>query len=481
MQQLISWFWRKMSALKQMTDGSSVRVFTLILCGVGTAVWLTLSPCARVQANNVSDFTSEYPYVLWCPEYQLLALSKSVPSTQFINNSNYGYLYDPYNNAKVQIGARYYHFLGSDHGYGNTVILHYIPDLDTWDLSLPFQAESKSGDDILIGYESTYTYSSSDLEKKTVYTNGWSPAQINGYHTFIVNTSLPSNIPDINIGMPDISLEINNILNSSTTTSTQAENIQSIVNIAMDQYNQGNISSNDMQNVIDTLSSSLDSLSAQSGNTLSDQIAINNAQNAVQIAQDKVISQGLIDEIKSLFQLSETLSSEFISITELEQFIRESYIDPYMNGTYTKNGVLIGGENEFLPGLITLKSSAISALYGVASTEADYEYIAQMSSLIDKSIDIINNAGDVNKDVADKLESSDNEELEYLDSAISETTKDIDGLKSDLDNVISNSQANQVKTGILQPILNNKLIKSLLPIAALFMVLAVTLGVRYRL
>lgn len=138
---------------------------------------------------------------------------------------------------------------------------------------------------------------------------------------------------------------------------------------------------------------------------------------------------------------------------------------------------MLGGENESLPGLITLKSNAISELYGMASTQADYEYIEQISSLIDKSIDIINNAGDVNRDVADNLESSDAIEMDYLDDLTAETSASIQDI-SPL-NEFTYQERNATRN-ILDIIWSNRFVKDLLVICGCFMVVCVVLGIRYK-
>ena len=124
------------------------------------ALWLTLSPSVRVQASDI-DLQSVYPYWLWYPAEQVLALAKTQPKESLLNDSNYPSITDPYTGANEKCSARYYYFIGTPNSLDNCIVLRYMSDLDTWDISLPFTAYvSPTRYQIMYGFQDTSAASS---------------------------------------------------------------------------------------------------------------------------------------------------------------------------------------------------------------------------------------------------------------------------------------------------------------------------------
>lgn len=85
---------------------------------------------------------------------------------------------------------------------------------------------------------------------------------------------------------------------------------------------------------------------------------------------------------------------------------------------------------------------------------------------------------DIQSDVAQKVQTSDQAEIDYLESLISETEASISDLSPS-----QNFTAEQISTAseIVEGIWENPIVKKIIPVAACFMVICVALGVKYRL
>lgn len=85
---------------------------------------------------------------------------------------------------------------------------------------------------------------------------------------------------------------------------------------------------------------------------------------------------------------------------------------------------------------------------------------------------------DIKENISDEAQTSDQQEIDYLQTLMSETTKQISEL-SPSDNFTQEqiSTANEIVTGVWE----NPIIKKIIPLAACFMVICVALGIRYKL
>lgn len=427
----------------------------------------------RTLAAESDEILSEYPYWIWYPAEQTLTVSKSTFKKTKANESNGIIFRAPGADADIETTTFYYYYITPIEP-DVTVVLRYYTNLGIWQAEMPWELETDDGwIECPIGYQ--HQYSTSTLAVQ-IYTNGHTIATGSGSgitNSWSINGSLPSDMPDVTIGMGDINATINDTLNATTSATTQAGTIQSTVNTKLDQYEQGQITSNQMQSVIDTANTQLDDLASQSGNTLSDQIAINNAQNAVQIAQDKVLSQDLINSINNLFKVS---FIDPIPIATLAEEFKTIYIDNYINGIYTKEDVLVNGlPGGSMPSLLAIKAQLQDAFIAECKTQADFEYLNQMMSTVDNCIDIINSAGDVDKEIAESASNSMESEKEYVESLLSETNQSLSDLTPELNDFDSIMALEYVGM-----IWDNEFFKRVLPWCGIMMLICLVLGVKYK-
>lgn len=88
------------------------------------------------------------------------------------------------------------------------------------------------------------------------------------------------------------------------------------------------------------------------------------------------------------------------------------------------------------------------------------------------------NERDIDSTVSSKVQQSDQEEIDYLESLIAETEKTISELSPSKE---FTPQQISTASEIVEGVWENPIIKKLIPVAACFMVVCVVLGVKYRL
>lgn len=444
----------------------------------------------KTLAAESDDILAQYPYWIWYPAEQTLTISKSTFEKTKANESNGIIFRAPGADADIETTTFYYYYITPTEP-DVTVVLRYYENLGVWQAEMPWELETDDGwIECPIGYQ--HQYSTSKLAVP-IYTNGHTIATGSGTgitNSWSVNGSLPSDMPDVTIGMGDINATINDALNATTSTTAQAGAIQSTVNSNLDSLENGLITSAEMQQIIDTANTELNNLASQEGNTLADQIAINNAQNSTQIAQDRVNTLETLDLIAQLFVLDNTVFNNWQDLlNEIIQYT-DNTVNHYNNGYITKNTALRndgysveGGLYEGL-GLSFILNTLENVLSNPQEFKGDNYYTdAERNSInaaiayVQSQIDIVNSAGDVDKEKADAFESSESEELEYLDELTSETTAKISDISP-------KEEFTEEELGAASNIMNiiweNKLVKQLLVICGCFMVVCVVLGIRYK-
>lgn len=88
------------------------------------------------------------------------------------------------------------------------------------------------------------------------------------------------------------------------------------------------------------------------------------------------------------------------------------------------------------------------------------------------------NERDIDSSVSTKVQQSDQEEIDYLESLIAETEKTISELSPSKE---FTSEQISTASEIVEGVWENPIIKKIIPVAACFMVVCVVLGVKYRL
>lgn len=251
---------------------------------------------------------------------------------------------------------------------------------------------------------------------------------------------------------------VEELINESLNTTTEAgQQANTIINNTTNQYNLYLSGSTSKETMLQNIERNIDTLSELTPSTLLDAMSINNGLTYNQTIQDKLLNTtssniasqitGKINQANQTFQsYSEGSTTQTEAVTQINQYITQ------------------------LTNLITAETPT-----------ADIEAINTAINTINGIKDSVTSHSDLDNSVSESAQQSDQEELEYLENIEAETTDSIDTLKSKVDNSINETQANQVKNNVIAPILQNTLIVKVLPIAALFMVLAVTLGFKYRL
>lgn len=413
----------------------------------------------KVFAETPEDLENRYPYQYWIPDAQCLILSKVILDGDDLSASNGIQIKNPTTGAWVTTSTTtYYTLYTTTYSNGDFLRLYYN-DVTGWEAWLPDMVRRATTNTTI--YYSAY---GSGTLPSAVFTNGTSiPAPFTSG-----GTSLPSNIPPFD----NVQEAINNALNASTGTTTQANQIQSTVNTNLDSYKNGDITSSEMQDVINTAVSDLENLNQNSTNTLADQIAINNALTATQTAQDQVLSNDLIESLNDKFKwgLSENISAS--QLTSAIEYVLSSIYNSYLNGETTKQNA-ISEIMEYQYSIVNVKTEILDS--GGIWTEANEAVLDDLRELTKQYQDNINNSGDVDPDIAESANASMESEMQFVDSLISETTASLEDLTPSLDD--SDSEKALQWIGLLW---DNEFFKMVLPWCAIAMLVCLVLGVRYR-
>lgn len=418
---------------------------------------------SKTFAETPEDLESRYPYQYWIPEDNCLILSKLILDGDTLSAGNGVLIKNPTTGAWVTTATTtYYSLYTTTYSTGDFLRLYYN-DVTGWEAWLPDQVRRTSTNWTI--YYSAY---GSGTLPAAVYTNGVSlpsPFTSGG-------STLPSDIPPFD----NVEEAINNALNATTGTTTQANQIQSTVNTNLDSYKAGDITSSEMQDVINTAVSDLETLNQNSTNTLADQIAINNALTAAQTAQDQVLSSELIEAINEKYQWNLVVEDP-ITASEVVQLFSEmsnNFYNQYINGSINKDQA-ISYLKEQQDGLNIIK--AIHIDQGLPWTSANESVMQGVTEILQQTQNNINNSGDVDPSIADSFESSESEEIELLNEML--------GVMQDqeTDSIMQNQQVKEDLGQVsnwLEPIWDNKFFTLLIGSVSLLASIAVILDMRYK-
>lgn len=302
-------------------------------------------------------------------------------------------------------------------------------------------------------------------------------------------TTVPADFPDLDLTTAEelelqFQQEIQQLkeeLNATTATSAEANRMLSVITEKTQQYENGEIKNYELQNAIDLTSGYLDELSQNSTNTIADNIAINNAQNAVMLAQEKLngvkidsrINQILV-EYKNQHELSEVWSLiEFPSNMD----------ELYLWSLELTNGIIGGLEENIIS--TTQASEQLLALNNVANsilmldgiTEKDISLINSLQNTAKTNLLMINNMADVDIDLSTKSEQADQEELELLNEMIS--VMQDQSIENKFQDQQFNDNAWQINK-LMDTVLNNKFFNYLIGTSGVIIIACILLHTRYR-
>lgn len=412
------------------------------------AVGLIPLVSTTVNADIVSDYTYKYYVKDKLGNYHLLLSDAKfqVSTTSSTPESDKYYLYDLNNGDWSVVTAGGISSVVVNKPFPSALILTYTGA--SWESYLPMWEPYTSSQGMYHFFEYSFidTYS----------------------------TSKPSGFPTVSLGLTKndvqsmINTSINTSLNKTTGITTSAKEIQTEATNAYVDYSNGTLTLAELQATINDLASQLEDLNNSNSATLADKIAVNNAITQTQLVQDAANKDAIIAEMEADLTVSSSVSATITGkINQANQVFTE-----YSQGSTTQSEA-VTQINQYI--------TQLTQLITPQTPTADINAINAAINTINGIKDSVTTHSDLNNDVSESAQLSDQEELEYLEDIEAETTDNIDSLKSKVDTSINESQANEVKDNVITPILQNTLLAKILPIAGLFMVLAVTLGFRYRL
>ena len=423
-----------------------------------------LNATTRILASDITDLESDFPYMYWIAEEDLLIVSKRPLSGRTLD-SNYGILIrNIVNNSWIQTETFQYYILQiSGYSIGDCYKLYYN-DVTGW--------EARQPDDIRQELTTTTIYTAaygSTTLSRTIYTNGISlPSPWNS-----AGNTLPSGIPSLD----SVDDAINAALNSTTWVSAEANDMISNLQNQQDRYENGQLSKEQFETLINVYNETFLDLSDNPSNTIADQIAVNNGLTAIQTAQDKLISDQTIQAITNIldaYNIQHTITQQDNGFTpEVLSALCTQYLSEfsmkYLEGLIPYD-IAVGGYIEMINVFTPM-------LANPDFTEADKYVLSGVIDFANQQLDFINSAGDMDKDIANSAESSNVVEKDYLDSLTDETTASIQDLSPK--DSFSDAEMGTAQE-VLSIIWDNKLVKRLLVICGCFMVVCVVLGIRYK-
>lgn len=353
----------------------------------------------------------------------------------------------------------YFYYIGAVTS-GNILELVYNTALSQWQTNAIHTAVELDNKVWIFGSSTNYynrqvvwlhsdLYSNSIYQKYSIVIN----SPLNTYEQGMF-TSYSNDLTQLPQGLTEDAIReiINEQLNSSTESGQAA---QTIINETTNNYNlylTGDITSAQMQSYV---IENLDTLSELTPSTLLDAMQINNAMTYNQSIQDQLLNNASSDCASAV---SDIWHQAYVAYWNFQE------------GNLTQEQVQ-EAMHYYIRDLVNLYKD------GTYTTTADLQLIQSTINAVQGYIDSIANYSELDPDVSDKSQASDQAELDYLDDLTAETTATVEQIAPS-----KNFTASQ--TGEMQEVLNliweNEFVKRLLPMCAGFMVLCVVLGIRYK-
>lgn len=390
-----------------------------------------------VKAADLSDITDTYPYIYWLPDYKSLIVSNTVLGGYTIEDSNGILLRNLDENVYEQTQTFTAYLLTiSNYQQGDCYTLVYN-EVTGWEARQPVMVRKRS-------VATVYTTPMVTLYSgERVYTNGQSvPSPYSS-----AGTTLPDDIPPLN----NIEDAINDALNATTSVTTQAVTINQNINNTYNTYQSGGITEAEFNAQMDEYRTQLEALANDSGATLADQMAINNALTNLDITINQQVNNA---------------NSELLNRLDTYRGMLYGYVDQYRNGTLEQATAI-----KQIYNLI----NTIQQLQEEYNTTADINAINVTINYGNSCIDSIANNSDLNKEVSESANASMESEMQYVDSLLSETSQSL----SDLTPSLSGEDTTKAMSWISM-IWDNKFIKMILPWCAIAMLICLVLGVKYK-
>lgn len=412
------------------------------------AVWLTMLPSARITASNVADLESDYPYIYWIRDYNTLVVSKkALTGTTFGSSTStttsikvMPYPYQTWFESTTKDVL--YAMTISGYSRGDAFSLIYNP-ITGWEAEYPSYIASNA----LGATPTSYTVAVYIAETQNRYTYSNGVTIPSGFYN--AGSSLPDDIPDIE----NINDAINNALNATTNVTTQAVTINNNINNTYNTYQSGGITEAEFNAAMDEYREQLESLSNNSGATLADQMAVNNALTNLDITINQQVNN---------------ISPDLSTIIERIRAEISGYYNTYTAGNLPQETAINNIKKSINDGIKDTNSF---------TSTADRTAINGVIEYANQLINSITSYSDLDRNVSNAAESSDQAEKDYLNDLKSETSASIQDISPK--NEFTDSELGAA-SNIMQIIWDNQFVKSLLVICGCFMVVCVVLGVKYK-
>lgn len=307
-------------------------------------------------------------------------------------------------------------------------------------------------------YSGTGTITNGKISDYTVYTNSeWTQEEISKVKSYSKDLK---NVIGEGLTEEKILEIVNSSINATTNTYNEATSIYNTITNNYTLYKEGKLDKETLQaNLIQAINQ-LNELNNNTGNTLADLMAINNALTYAQTIQQELL-------LKPSTSVTTSVQTILQAVSNLVQ--------QYQAGTVTQAQAM-----QELRGY----AYQLAQLIQTDTTISDIEVINTGTNVVNNFIEIISNNSELKKEVSDLSQKSDKDELDFIESI--ETDKSVEDLapsKIYLQGQVSTTDSNGGETiqDLFKAVWDNALVKILVPIFAGFSVVAVVLGRKYKL
>ena len=426
--------------MKLITVNSTIRKTVKIILSI-SIIALLVGLCQRefitVDATDISEIEEKYPYIYWLPDYKTLIVSNTALGGYTITDSNGILLRNLDENVYEQTSTTEAYLLTiANYQQGDCYTLVYN-EVTGWEARQPMMARKR--------YVATvYTAPMVTLYSgERVYTNGVSvPSPY-----VSAGSKLPSDLPPFD----DIQDAINAALNATTSVTTQAVTINNNINNTYNTYQSGGITEAEFNAQMEEYRTQLEALSNDSGATLADKMAVNNALTNLDITINQQVNNVSPE-------LNTNLNSRRSSIGAIYRYYYEGRQD----------------QSTAINNIKSQMDQAFALLQTYTST-ADVNAINAFINQCNTYIEAIANYSDLDKEISESANASMESEMQFVDSLLAETTQSLEQLTPQLDSVESTKALAWIGM-----IWENEFFKQVLPWCAIAMLVCLVLGVRYR-
>ena len=424
---------------------------TILTWTIIIAVLLSVLASTTVKAEDIT-YTPEDPYVL------AIWIGTGNPKI-YISDGQFVFLTQSSNSTSLSASS-WPKFVVINYTYAYKI--EYSSDLMQWVNGEYLEASTDSTSRYRFGDSKSY---GSAVNRYVI--QGARSTVLNKWKDVHIASTFPLNSAEINIlgsysedlnslphGITEADLRI--IIDEQLNTSTESgQTAQTIINNTTTQYNLYLSGDIDSKTMLENVDENIDTLSDLTPSTLLDAMQINNGLTYSQTIQDQLLNTTSVNVQSMINGYTNTITNA---------------VNNYKSGAVNQADTVT-----IIQQTITNLNNLITN--GTAKTTADIAAVNAAINAANSSMDSVTGYKDLDTEVSDKVQQSDEEEIEYLEELTSEATSTITDIAPS-----QNFTASQ--TGDAQEVMDliweNEFVKRLLPMCAGFMVVCVVLGIRYK-